>query len=87
MKKVQTDASVQDQNRNKSKPMLQEVPLFGGLNKYFSDLEDYEFSVCCDECGNEKLQFRRTTSNNEVHWCNKCKREQTTCKRPNEDDY
>jgi hypothetical protein len=72
---------------NKSKPLLQAVHLFGGLDKYFSDLEDYEFSVCCDECGNEKLQFRRTTSNNEVHWCDKCKREQTTCKRPNEDDY
>lgn len=61
--------------------------IFEFSDKYLSDLEDYEFSLCCDECGNEKLNFMRTTSNNEVHWCNQCKREQTTPQKPNEDNY
>lgn len=86
--KTDTKQPIEQAERgNLVKPVLQAVPLFGGLDKYFSDLEDYEFSLCCDECGNEKLQFSRNTSNNSVHWCDKCKREQTTCKRPNEDDY
>ena len=86
--KTDTKQPIEQAERgNLVKPVLQAVPLFGGLDKYFSDLENYEFSLCCDECGNEKLQFSRNTSNNSVHWCDKCKREQTTCKRPNEDDY
>lgn len=86
--KTDTKQPIEQAERgNLVKPVLQAVPLFGGLDKYFSDLEDYEFSLCCDECGNEKLKFSRNTSNNSVHWCDKCKREQTTCKRPNEDDY
>lgn len=56
------------------KPKFPKGGVSGGLDKYFSDLEDYEFSLCCDECGNEKLQFSRNTSNNSVHWCDKCKR-------------
>jgi len=72
---------------HKKNIMTSQTKLFKGLNKYFSDLEDYEFSVYCDECRNEKLKYLRTTSNNEVHWCDKCEREQITPIKPNEDNY
>lgn len=67
--------------------MKEQTGIFGGLEKYFIDFEDYEFSIYCYECGNEKLKYLRTTSNNEVHWCEKCEREQIKSIKPKEDSY
>jgi hypothetical protein len=64
--------------------------IFGGLDKYFEDLEKYEDSLYCSECGednNKIFYFRRTTSNSEVWWCENCKREEVTSKSPKEDNY
>lgn len=61
------------------------------MKEYFKDLEDWEYSLVCSECGNDEVgktfTYMRTTSNNEVWWCEKCKREEATLKKPNEDNY
>lgn len=72
---------------HKKNIMKEQTGIFGGLEKYFIDFEDYEFSIYCYECGNEKLKYLRTTSNNEVHWCEKCEREQIKSIKPKEDSY
>lgn len=64
--------------------------IFGGLDKYFEDLEKYENSLYCSECGeddNKLFYYRRTTSNAEVWWCDNCNREEVVSKKPNEDRY
>lgn len=64
--------------------------IFGGLDKYFEDLEKYENSLYCSECGeydNKLFNYRRTTSNAEVWWCDNCKQEKVISKKPNEDRY
>jgi hypothetical protein len=64
--------------------------IFGGLDKYFEDLENYEDNLYCSECGsddNSIFSYSRTTSNSEVWWCKNCKREESMSKKPNEDLY
>jgi hypothetical protein len=77
------------QNGNFAKPMLAEM-LFGGLDKYFEDLEKWEHSFYCNECGCDEISdfaYDRTMSSGEVWHCKRCKTETITGNKPNEDDY
>jgi len=60
------------------------------LNKYFDDLEEYENSLYCSECGGDKkdgFHYSRTCSSGEVYYCQLCKTEKQVSNRPNEDNY
>lgn len=75
--------------RNDAKPLLAEV-LFGGLDKYFEDLQNYEDELYCSRCGNESKKtftYSRTVANGEVFFCRRCKEENLVGNKPNEDDY
>ena len=72
-----------------AKPVLAEV-LFGGLDKYFEDLQEYEDNLYCSHCGNSSKKtftYSRTVANGEVFFCHRCKEENLVGNKPNEDDY
>ena len=65
-------------------------PKSGGIDKYFQDLEKWENSFYCNECGSDKVtdfSYSRTVSNGEVHACKNCKTETVVSEKPNEDKY
>ncbi len=62
----------------------------GGLNQYFTDLEKWEESLYCRECGNDERKtfvYQRSVANGNVHRCKECNTESIIAKKPNEDDY
>jgi hypothetical protein len=62
----------------------------GGIDKYFEDLEKWENSFYCNECGCDKITdfaYDRTVSNGEVWHCKHCKTETIVDNKPNEDRY
>lgn len=64
--------------------------IFGNLDKYFEDLQNYEDELYCSNCGNDskkKFNYIRTVANGEVYWCNRCKTENLVSEKPNEDNY
>ncbi len=83
--------SMYDNNENKALSQIAvSGSIFGGLDKYFEDLESYEDNLCCSKCGsddNSIFSYSRTCSNSEVWWCKNCKREESMSKKPNEDLY
>jgi len=59
-------------------------------SNYFDDLEKWENSFSCGECGEtEKKNFyySRTVANGEVWTCKHCKKEALVNNRPKEDNY
>jgi len=56
------------------------------MEEYFEQLENYENSIICHDCG-EQMSFRRTVSNGEVWYCKYCDIEHVTPNRPNEDNF
>jgi len=57
---------------------------------YFDDLEKWENSFYCNECGCDKITdfaYDRTVSNGEVWHCKHCKTETNVSDKPNEDNY
>lgn len=64
--------------------------IFGNLDKYFEDLQNYEDELYCSNCGNDSkktFNYIRTVANGEVYWCKKCKTENLVSEKPNEDNY
>jgi len=60
------------------------------MEKYFKDLEEWEMSFECNNCGEleqENFTYDRTVSNGEVWICKNCKTEHLVSEKPNEDDY
>lgn len=60
------------------------------MNEYFKDLDKWENSFECNECGElvqETFAYDRTVSNGEVWHCKNCKTEIVVNEEPNEDDY
>ena len=60
------------------------------MNEYFEDLEKWENSFECNECGEfdqDGFAYDRTVSNSEVWHCKNCKAETVVNEKPNEDDY
>lgn len=80
--------SIEEPNGNITKPIVE--VLFGGLDKYFDDLERYEDELYCSHCGNSSkktFNYRRTVANGQVFFCYMCKEENVVSNKPNEDDY
>jgi predicted metal-binding protein len=72
------------------KPKVEKKPKNGGIDKYFHDLEKWENSFYCNECGrDEKKDFAydRTVANGEAWHCTNCKTEFCVGNKPNEDNY
>jgi predicted SprT family Zn-dependent metalloprotease len=64
--------------------------IFGNLDKYFEDLQNYEDELYCSNCGNDSkktFNYIRTVANGEVYWCKRCKTENLVSEKPNEDNY
>ena len=64
--------------------------IFGNLDKYFEDLQNYEDELYCSNCGNDSkktFNYARTVANGEVYWCKRCKTENLVNEKPNEDNY
>lgn len=43
--------------------------IFGGMERYFEDLQDYEDSLCCTHCNNhskETFTYDRSPANGQV---------------------
>ncbi len=62
----------------------------GGFDKYSEDLEKWENSFCCNECGCDKITdfyYDRTVANGEVWHCKHCKTEILVGHEPKEDNY
>lgn len=63
----------------------------GGINQYFKDLEKWENSFYCNECGTDNhttdFHYSRCVANGDVYKCNNCKNEIIVAHKPNEDDY
>jgi hypothetical protein len=62
----------------------------GGINQYFKDLEKWENSLYCNECGRDThttdFHYSRSVANGDVFIC-KCKNEIVVDHKPNEDNY
>jgi hypothetical protein len=57
---------------------------------YFKDLEKWEESFWCNECGEDKMNgfyYDRTVANGEVWICRNCKNQTMVNEQPNEDNY
>lgn len=62
----------------------------GGINKYFEDLDKWENSFYCNECGCDKITdfaYDRTVANGQVWHCKRCKTETVVGDKPDEDNY
>jgi DNA-directed RNA polymerase subunit RPC12/RpoP len=60
------------------------------INRYFDDLEEWENSFSCNECGCDNITdftYDRTVANGEVWICKYCKTERLVKNKPNEDRY
>lgn len=60
------------------------------MEKYIKDLNDWEHSFYCNECGNDNKKdftYHRTVANGEVWDCKFCKTERLIQDQPNEDNY
>lgn len=74
----------------KIKPILLKTQNKCGLNKYFEDLEKWENSFYCNECGCDErsdFYYTRSVANGDVYVCRKCKTETVFGNKPNEDNY
>lgn len=68
-----------------------EVKDTGGLTQYFKDVEKWENSFYCNECGTDNhttdFHYSRSVANGDVYKCNNCKNEIVVDHKPNEDNY
>jgi hypothetical protein len=73
-----------------NKPAVSSSADTGGIYKYFDDLEKWENSFYCNECGCDEITdfaYDRTVANGEVWHCKHCKTETVAGNKPNEDRY
>jgi hypothetical protein len=64
--------------------------IFGGMERYFEDLQNYEDSLCCVQCDNDEKKtftYSRTHATGQVFFCHLCKEETCVRNKPNEDNY
>jgi len=63
----------------------------GGIDKYLDDLDKWEKSFYCNECGNDNhtvdFSYSRTVANGDVYICRNCRTESVFGHKPNEDNY
>jgi uncharacterized phage protein (TIGR01671 family) len=60
------------------------------IKNYFDDIEKWENSFYCNECGYDKITdfiHARNVANGEVWYCKNCKTEIRVNDKPNEDNY
>lgn len=82
-----------NKNTNQAKALVKadvSSSIFGNLDKYFEDLQNYEDELYCSNCGNDSkktFNYVRTVANGEVYWCKRCKTENLVNEKPNEDNY
>jgi predicted SprT family Zn-dependent metalloprotease len=73
-----------------NKPVVGSSADTGGIDKYFYDLEMWESSFYCKECGCDKITdfaYDRRVANGEVWRCKHCKTETVAGHKPDEDMY
>ena len=73
-----------------NKPVVSNCAFKRGIDEYFDDLEKWEESFYCNECGYDKITdfaYDRTVANGEVWYCKHCKTETVAGNKPNEDRY
>lgn len=77
------------ENEQLNKPVIN-TTFTGGIDKFFKDLEKWENSFYCNQCGCDKVTdfwYSRTVANGEVWHCKHCKTETMVGDKPNEDKY
>lgn len=70
--------------------MTQELFNTSGIDRYLEDLEKWENSFHCNECGCNEMEdfnYQRTVANGEGWVCKQCKTETIQGNKPNEDNY
>jgi hypothetical protein len=73
-----------------AKKFIKQRVIFGNLDKYFEDLQNYEDELYCSNCGNDSkktFNYIRTVANGEVFCCKRCNTENLVSEKPNEDNY
>ena len=76
--------------RCKHKGINKNIPHVEPIRNYFDDLEKWENSFYCNECGCDEVKdfaYDRTVANGEVWHCKRCKTETVQGNKPNEDNY
>ena len=70
---------------------LKKVNVDKSLGKYEKDLQQYEDSLYCTDCGNDKVDktfiYSRTVANGEIWDCRECGKENMSNQKPNPDNY
>lgn len=67
-----------------------EIKNTGGINQYLKDLENWENSLYCNECGNcnrNNFSYGRSVANRQVIFCKDCETDFIKGRKPNEDNY